>query len=228
MGKSSIAYLCLLLILGSCSSEEKSEKTTEISHSESEKELPKIKYRPFESNTIKDSSNWEFKEIKGSKIYFKGGQTFETNLYELAYIDQIRTDKKAPFLIYSGRDCDECDAHISLYFHSPRNGELAVAHGQNRNSFPGKELDYETDSLLTETQVFYGEVLNGKMGMIWYQRFLLEKGGFGKGIYLSSIEGDTIYGREIKNYDQKLIETLALNKAGKNKEIKGQVYHSEP
>lgn len=228
MLKSIIIPAAFLFGLIGCNKSEKSKIETETKPVETPEELPKIKYRPFESATIKDSSNWEFKEIKGSKIYFEGGQTFDTGLYELTYLDQIQTDKKAPFLIYSGRDCDECDAQISLYFHSPRNGELPVNNGENRNAYPGKELDYITDSLLTETKVFYGEVLKGKKGMIWYQKFLLEAGGFGKGIYLSSIEGDSVYGREIKDYDKKLAETLALNKTGKNKEIKGIEYTSEP
>jgi hypothetical protein len=64
-------------------------------------------------------SEWLFDKVDGSKLVFKDEQIFETNLFELAYIGQVSIDSKAPYLIFSGRDCNECDANISIYVHSP-------------------------------------------------------------------------------------------------------------
>ena len=91
--------------------------------------------------------NWNFKSISGSIINFGNGKPFNTHLYELKYIGQIPNGDQIPFFIFSGRDCNECDAHISIYIHSPKDGKLTIENGQNRYQYPGKESDIEDNSL---------------------------------------------------------------------------------
>jgi hypothetical protein len=174
------------------------------------------------------SDTWTFSKSVGSTLIFKEGPKIVTDLFELEYLGQIDKDEKAPFLIYSGRDCDECDANIAIYFNSPRNGKLQVGAGQNAYGYPGKERDYLTDSLLYEARAFYGEVFKGVQGIVWFQKTLMEDGSFQPNIFLAKIVEDSIADKSLKFTNQLLQETLALHKAGKNKEIQGREYKSQP
>lgn len=179
------------------------------------------------TNNAKLKTDLTFEKVEGSKIVFKDSSTFETNLFELEYIGQVPVDNKAPFLIFSGRDCNECDANISIYIHSPSDGQLKVDHGENRYQYPGTEKDYETDSLLYMSRAFYGEVLENIKGVIWYEYRLLQNGQMGRFVFLSQIKNgikkDTVY-----EDDGKLGKTVMLKKKGQCKEIKGREYTSEP
>jgi hypothetical protein len=86
----------------------------------------------------------------------------------------VPNGNKTPFLIFSGRDCDECDANISIYIHSPSNGHLKIENGENRYGFPGSERDFENKNILYKARAFYGQVLPGIRGVIWYQKQLME------------------------------------------------------
>ncbi len=175
----------------------------------------------------KDNSDWSFEKAQESKLFFKGGQTFETNLFDLEYIGQVPANNKAPFLIISGRDCNECDANISIYIHSPSDGKLVIDDGQNRYQYPGTEKDYETDSVLYISRAFYGEVLENTKGVIWYVNSLLENGKMGRSVFLSYIDNGSLKDTTYEDKG-KLGETINLVKKGLCNEIVGRQYTSEP
>lgn len=175
----------------------------------------------------KPQGEWVFDEVSGSVLKFKNGKEFNTNLFELKYIGEIENGKETPFLIFSGRACDECDANISVYIHSPSNGHLEVANGENRYQYPGTERDFENDSLLYKAKAFYGQVLPGIKGVIWYQEQLMEDNSWQNSIFLinlnKGLKRDTVFK---DTGDFKL--TLGLLKKDYCKEIKGFDYRSEP
>jgi hypothetical protein len=184
----------------------------------------------FDSNkTVEDftEADWEFNKVQDSKLIFKGGQTLETNLFELEYIGQVSADNKSPYLIFSGRDCNECDANISIYIHSPADGKLIIDHGQNRYQYPGTEKDYETDSVLYIARAFYGQVLENISGVIWYENRLLENGKMGRFVFLASIDNGSLKDTTYEDTG-KLDRTIILKNKGLCKEIKGREYTSEP
>lgn len=225
-----IAYL-LLTCLFACSQSERLHEDSSIEsiQVENTEEAVVPEEKPLAQKTEEpEYDTWTLAKVDGTKLVFNEGPVFDTELQELEYIGQVDIDKKAPFLIYSGRDCDECDANIAIYFHSPRSGQLNVSNGENRYAYPGKERDYENGSLLYEARAFYGEVFNGVEGVVWFQKTLMEDNTFQNSIYLAKIDGEKIVTEEVENLDKRLNETLALNKAGKNKEIKGKEYTSEP
>lgn len=223
-------FYILFLCLFSCNQEKDIKESETI---ESDK-LDASKLATDSVKIIQAKSNqpqlttWTFDKIENKKLLFKEGHSFDTELYNLEYIGQVATDNKEPFLIYSGRDCDECDANISIYFHTPRNGKLKVGNGENSYSYPGKETDYINNSLIYQARAFYGEVLKGVFGVIWYQKTLQDNNTFKNTVYLAKVEGDSIKNQELKGYDNLLKETQSFNKTGKNKEIKGIEYTSEP
>lgn len=170
---------------------------------------------------------WTFDKVKDSIIVFKNGQTINTKLFDLQFIGQIPVANKAPYFIFSGRDCNECDANISIYIHSPSDGQLKVEYGENRYQYPGTEKDYETDSVLYISRAFYGQVLENINGVIWYANHLLENGKMGRFVFLSHIENGSL---KDTTYDDNggLNQTINLMKKGFCKEIAGRQYSSEP
>jgi hypothetical protein len=177
------------------------------------------------ANDVPDT--WEFDTVQNKSLLFKNGRSFETGLYELEYIGQIPVDKKAPYLIYSGRDCNECDANISIYVHSPSDGKLVIDHGQNRYQYPGTEKDYETSSILYISRAFYGQVLENIKGVIWYENRLLENGKMGRFVFLLQVDNGSLKDSTYEDTG-KLDRTINLKRQGLCKEIPGREYTSEP
>ncbi len=209
-----LTYILTILFLAGCGTNDKSKGNS----NQSADSL---------ATKTKDNSNWVFEKVNNSKLFFKGGQTFETNLFDLEYIGQVSADNKAPYLIFSGRDCNECDANISIYIHSPSDGKLVVDHGQNRYQYPGTENDYETDSVLYISRAFYGQVLESFKGVIWYENRLLENGQMGRSVFLSYIDNGSLKDTTYED-NGKIGETINLLKKGLCNEIVGRQYTSEP
>lgn len=175
-----------------------------------------------------DEPGWVFEKVDSNKLVFKDGKVFETELFNLQYIGQIPVEGQAPFLIFSGVDCDQCDANDCIYIHSPDEGKLSVGHGQNCYSFPGRETDYETNSkLLYEGRAFYGEVLAKVKGVIWFQKTLLENEQWKSIVFLTDVSGKSKIDMLLTDNGQ-LNQTLSLMKKGLCKEIPGREYSSEP
>ncbi|HTB06705.1 MAG TPA: hypothetical protein VK806_07085 [Bacteroidia bacterium] len=172
------------------------------------------------------NEKWEYKTIDSSYIVFKSGYKFDTHLYNLSYIGQIQLPG-IPYLIFSGRDCNECDANISIYIHQP-DKPITVADGQNRYEYPGTLRDFESDTLYTTSRAFFGEVFKGIKGVVWYEHSLLEKGGYGDLIYLSKVNGDSKKDTGFDDNGSYLTQTLTLMKEGKCQEIKGMDLKTEP
>ncbi len=181
------------------------------------------------TTSTKVNADWVFVKTDSCNLLFKDGKSFDTHLYNLTYLGQVKTSStKAPCFVLSGVDCNECDANIALYFHSPSDGDLVVEHGQNRYEYPGTLRDLETDILYTKSKAFFGEVLDSTFGIIWYETKLLEKGGYGDFIFLSKIINGKKVDTLFNDNGKYLVHTLALLKAGKCKEIKGQDLKTEP
>jgi len=181
----------------------------------------------IEQQTDAKKQIWDFEKIAGNKLYFKNGKQFKTSLYELKYIGQVPNGNKAPFLILSGRDCDECDANISIYICSPADGPLKVESGENSYSLPGTERDLEDKNILFKARAFYGLVLSNIKGVIWYQNQLMENGTWKKSIFLVNLNHPDKKEISMKDTGQ-LQETLNMLKQGLCKEIPGVAYNSEP
>jgi len=175
-------------------------------------------------NEKPDSSNWYFDKIIGQTIYFKFNKQFKTNLYDLKYIGQLKTKSKAPYLILSGRNCNECDENISIFIHSPSDGPMKNEARQTRYSYPGKELDYATNKLIFESRMFYGDCLNNKNeSVVWLQKNLNEKGVFENELLTVEVINDSL------KETSKKVDSLNFEKyIPKCKELPGTSMTSEP
>ena len=176
---------------------------------------------------IKNSVEWIFDKVAAQTLQFKNGKSYSTDLYDLKYIGQIANNSKAPFLIFSGRECFECDANISIYIHSPANGHMNVQNGENRYTFPGTEKDFENNRIISRCHAFYGQVLPGVKGVIWYQEELTTKNTWQKSTFLVNLTNGTKKETKSKG-EEKLKLTQQLLAQGLCKEIKGIDITSEP
>ena len=141
----------------------------------------------------KKHKGWQFDKIVGQTIYFKNGKKYDTKLYDLKYIGQLQTKHKAPYLILSGRGCDECDASISIYFQSPSDGPMKDEAGQTRFEYPGNERDFESNVLLQKSRMYYtrGNFPNANY-VIWLDKGLLENNKWMDEFFIVTVENDTV------------------------------------
>lgn len=176
---------------------------------------------------IQFNAEWKLDRIDSSKLVFKNGRIIETKLNNLEFIGQITLENKDPFLIFTGVDCKFCDANPSIYIHSPSDGELIVGAGKNTYGLPGRTFSYENHSLLYEGRVFYGQVLENRKGVIWYQKTLMNTGKWESSVFIAEIKNSMIENKFLS--DTVLVEhTLLMLQKGLCKEIKGTDHTSEP
>jgi hypothetical protein len=211
--KSSFIALVLIILIDACNDS----KVKHMSNSSADHTL----------GVNRSAAKWAVSRINRSTIEFRNGEHVNTHLYEFKYLGQIENGDRAPFLIFSGRDCDECDENISIYIHSPSNGDLNVVNDENRYEYPGTEKDYENHTLVYKARAFFGEVLPGIKGVIWYQRQLMEDNSLQSSVFLvkliDGLKKDTVF----KN-TANLKVTLDLLRNGRCHEITGIDYTSEP
>ncbi len=167
----------------------------------------------------------DFEKIVGQTIYLKNGKSIKTELFELKFIGQIKESKKSSYLILSGRPCDPCDANISIFIHSTSDGNLTLNNNSPFYSFPGKIKYYEDNSVISESKAFYGEVLPGRYGVIWFQSDLNDQNKWVKTVFFAEImDGKLVENRK----NESLSSTLEQVKNKKAIEIDGIEQTSEP
>jgi hypothetical protein len=171
------------------------------------------------------SQKFDGLKIEGKKIIFDDGYVFQTNIYDLGYIGQLKASKKKPFLILTGVQCDSCDAAVSIYIVSPSDGQLEKENKQKRYDLPGRVRTYDTNELIYDGRTFWGEVIPNRFGVIWFQKELNEKKEWIESVFFAELVNDTIPGQLIKS-DIKL--TLSQVNKGKAWEIEGGDMTSEP
>jgi hypothetical protein len=173
--------------------------------------------------TIPDSA-WYFEKVIGQTLYFKNNKTFKTNLFDLHYIGQLKAKHKAPYLILSGRNCNECDENISIFIHSPSDGPMKNEAEQITYSYPGKEFDYATNKLIFESRMFYGDcIVNTNECIVWVQKKLNDNGVFKNSTLTVEVNNDKLK-ESIESKDSITLKKLFL----KCKELPGINVTSEP
>ena len=170
---------------------------------------------------------WQFDKIVGQTIYFKNGKKYETKLYDLKYIGQLQTKHKAPYLILSGRGCDECDAGTSIYIQSPSDGPMKDEAGQTRYEYPGNERDFESNELLLKSHMYFTKGNKPDANyVIWLSKRLLENNSWIDQFFIVTVKNDSLketmkLGKDIPNDKLPALLKPCI-------ELKGVDYTSEP
>lgn len=155
-----------------------------------------------------------------SALIFRDGSRFETGLYDLRYIGQVQRHGGMPWLIMAGRHCNECDAELALYIHSPTDGPLITEAGANARYYPGRILDGETRDPLYEGRVFHGEVLAETGGVIWFEKIRQADGTMQEMTTLVDLDGEIPVEQNFMDHER-LSKTLELAARGSCTEIPG-------
>lgn len=123
------------------------------------------------------------------------------------------------YTLASGYHCDECGADRALYVYPSSSGLPPTDDGMNARMFPGILRDGETGEPYFESRAFFGEVLPGVPGVIWYERSLgVENVASAKTVLLDLSMG--MQDSQQPGHDL-LDRTLALAAAGKCTELAG-------
>jgi len=159
---------------------------------------------------VKPKQKLVFDKIVDQAIYFSNGKQFETNLYDLKYIGQLQTKNKVPYLILSGRTCQECDENISIYVYSPSDGQMKNESERQRYSYPGKEFNYSNNKLVFESRMFYGKCLSDdRDSVVWIQKELNNENKFEIKTFIIEVIEDKL--KETIMDDNLLINDLIKN-----------------
>ncbi|HUO26243.1 MAG TPA: hypothetical protein VMU61_11280 [Candidatus Aquilonibacter sp.] len=157
------------------------------------------------------------------------GSTFETTLYNMRVVGQLRTTKKTPYFILAGTTFIECDENTSIYIHSPSDGPMKNEAEQRRFAYPGRETDYETGRLVYEAKTFVGDCLAAHPNaVVWFE------GGFGddkkwhSGVTVAEVKKDTLLVSQLHGRLPEPTEAQAAVQKGKCRELPGVDGPSEP
>jgi Carboxypeptidase regulatory-like domain len=157
------------------------------------------------------------------------GARFKTALYELRVIGQVKTTRKLPYYVLSGRGCQECDASTSIYIHSPSDGPMKNEGEQRRFAYPGKETSYEDGSPLYEARMFFGDCISSRPNaVVWFERSLGDDKKWHDGVLLAEVKGDDLVVGELKGELPKVSEARDSVKNGRCQEVAGIDGPSEP
>jgi hypothetical protein len=170
-------------------------------------------------------SQVSFDKIKDQTIYLKGGRSIKTNICELKFLGQIVIDIKPSYLIISGKPCNVSDINTSIYIQSSSEASIRISESSPHYGYPGKVNFYEDNSLLSESRAFYGEVLPGRYGIIWFQKDLTGENKWVNSVFFAEIKNGKI---EENRNDELLSKTLEQVASKKAFEINGITQTSEP
>ncbi|WP_158280613.1 hypothetical protein, partial [Pararcticibacter amylolyticus] len=132
---------------------------------------------------------WKFKETDGHSLIFEDGTKLLTTLFDLKYIGQLKTNNKAPYLILSGRDSDNCDENMSVFIWCPDDGPMKKGAELGRYSYPGRENDYLTGEPIFESKMYYGNCM-GYESCIWLQKTLNDKKVWEQSVFIVKLENN--------------------------------------
>ena len=176
----------------------------------------------------KGVTTWSLSAIEGSELKFRNGKNLDTKLHDLNFIGQVAVPRQEPFLIYSGRYCNYCDARQMLYLAKAGEPAPDVSYGKNRMMHPGIMTDSASGDILYKARTFYGQVLENTTGLIWYQESLSDYGSYIPNIFLIKLTENGRTDTSFAFSNSYLQQTMNLFERGLCKEIQGREYISEP
>ncbi|MFQ5911386.1 MAG: hypothetical protein ACE5IJ_11810 [Thermoplasmata archaeon] len=165
----------------------------------------------------------------GTIVNFKNGRRLETNIVEFKPIDVLYSKNNIPFLLFSGRDCSQCDMNTSIYAYSPVNGDFNRPRSETRYVYPGKVNFYMDGTPLSDSRMFYGNCLSeGNSIIIWYMRNINDSEVWERSVYVMEFENTEAKGRFLEKPLPQVNETVKLVELGICKELPGIERNSEP
>jgi len=170
-------------------------------------------------------SQTNFEKVTGKNICFSDCSIIRTNVCNLKFLGNLPKLNKNEFLVIAGKICESTESNISIYIAKPSNSQISVNNKTPRYSYPGRTFYYENNSLVMESRAFYGEVVPGQYGVIWFQKELNDQNQWIESTFFVKIDNGILIESSKKISINITLELLKQNKAF---EIKGIDQTSEP
>jgi hypothetical protein len=169
----------------------------------------------------------EFDFVYGQTIYFKDKTSVRTNLCDLHFIGQIVANDSIRFLIVSGKACPSATARIWIYLQRPVDGCLTISSESSFYSYPINQYNKD-GSLFSESRAFYGEVLPGRHGIIWFHKIYSGPDQWKPAVFLAEIKNEKIVESNSAELFSKTLEQVNVNKAHEIKVLISNATQSQP
>jgi hypothetical protein len=180
-GKFQALVVCFVLFLGSCN--------RSPSHSATPVHSPDP--RPEAANAVNG-------ENRMGILVLPDGSKFQTTLYDLKVIGQLRAVHKLPYYVLSGVGCQGCDANVSVYIHSPSDGPMKDEGTQPRFDYPGQVISQD-NSVVSESRMFLGNCVAGHPDtVVWFDRSIGDDKQWHESVFLAEIKDDHLVFEEPK------------------------------
>jgi len=165
---------------------------------------------------------------KNQMLILPDGNELFTGLYNLKYHGAILVDGKGyPFLVLSGKDCDNCTTPESIFIHNPNDGALDLKKA-HKYPYPGMQFNRTDSSLVYSGRAFIGFVNpDTPNGLIYYQTWRLDDGKFHDNVQVIKLSNNKIVVDNIVENIPDIDITLTLKDLKKCKEIGGIQYLTE-
>jgi len=157
------------------------------------------------------------------------GSKFQTTLYGMKIVGQLRTTKKLPYFILAGTTCTECDENTSIYIHSPSDGPMKNEAEQRRFAYPGRETDYETGQPIYEAKMFYGDCLAlHPNAVVWFERAIGGDKKWHPAVSAAEVKDDKLVVSELHGQLPAVSDLQEAVRRGECRELPGIDSSSEP
>jgi hypothetical protein len=107
------------------------------------------------------------KSYSPDRVYFNNGTKIDNLGYQLKYLGKLKANETPPILLFSGRECIDCEEGLNFYVYSVLKS-AAVPY-----SYPaGKVSSQEDGGVFYEGRGFFGKCFSdGQEGVIAYGNF---------------------------------------------------------
>jgi hypothetical protein len=165
-----------------------------------------------------------------SALVLADGRKFQTTLYEVKVLTELRAERKAPYIVMVGRGCIDCDANNSIYVHSPSDGPMQDEGHQPRYSYPGRLVSYlDGKTPVSETRLFMGACVAGiNDALAWYVRERDDRGTWQSSVVIVHVEADTLTEKLLSTNAPPVADALQRVRQGSCRELPGIDGYSEP
>lgn len=164
-----------------------------------------------------------------SSIKLGDGTKFQTGVFGAKLLAEIHSTDGKLFLVISGVGCQECDANIGIYIHSPADGPMPEGELGLRYSYPGMYIDYQTDRPVERVRMFVGQCLSKERDIVlWLYNSKQESGKWKRWALIARLANGMVVTEEVSSPYPLIALAESAKVAGRCKEIRQRKLYTEP
>lgn len=136
-------------------------------------------------------------ELVGDTLLrFPDGSEYVSGFRHVEFVGAIPAERKAPFIIIAGNECDACDAPPSVLMRSPSDGRVRdLSHVPGWHPYPGRVIAYNEDSVVvSQSRLFWGRCVPERPpGIVEFRTDFARDGAEPlREVHITEIEADSL------------------------------------